>query len=419
MDVEAAIHGAVSDPGNYPGATIDSMITNFRFPDPFTLKVTIENTAGFINAVMTNASPTFSIFLNDKLNDCGATFASKDCVMQVEISRGSLTAAGVPTFAYAYRIRINPSINIKVLNLGSNHDDAFSDASIRPPPVNPTTGKSDYNLYVPQFLLLANTQTDCVAGTAGLTGFDRRTGMAQCLLSPTVAEACGPTQIAKGLTTVPDAGTFKMRLQCATTRIFTCGQPIGNGTNEDYSLYKFDPASLDPDYYAPVGAPVLPATVNKCVFSSATSSIFGSSYISAANRGSVTFNQVCPPRYNITAGNDCTMVVTTPNGNCTYCPSGTRDAYGVCLGPPEATRFWVSAGWTPNGSSISNNAGSPGFDSITCFAPNDNTDVTIYPECVAPKVNSINRPARKAQFTYTADCTFDNSVAETIDAGAL
>lgn len=426
MDLEAAIHGAVSDPANYTFpvntvTTIDDMITNYQFPDPFKLQINVENTATNIVATMTNLVPTFSVYLNDKLDPCGGTFADSACVLRMEISRASLTvpASGTPTFAFAYRISFNPANHIKVLNLGANHDDLFGDASQRPPPVNPTTGKNDYNLYVPQFLLLANTQSDCVAGTAGLTGFDRRTGLAQCLLAPTALEECGANQIAKGLTTALSGTRFQLRPICVTTRQFTCGLANSNASNEDYSMYLFDPASIDPDYYNPVGAPLPPAAVNRCVISSATSSIFAATYTTSINVSEVQFSNVCPPRYNI--NNDCTLVsVTTPNGFCTYCPGNNRDIYGNC-NVATNNMIWASGPYTPVGSLISNNSGSPGTDSIRCYKPLDNTDLSGIPECNPPlvEVSGVNRPIRRATIQYQASCAFDNSISETIDAGAL
>ena len=416
MDIEAAIHGAVSNPGNYSGAIIDSMITTYRFPDPFTLTIAVENTSGPISALMTNAAPTFSTFLNEKLNPCGGNFTNNACVIQVEVSRAPLTSAtpDAPSFAFAYRVRINPNINIKVLNLGVNHDDPFADpAAVIPPPVNATTGKRDYNVYVPQFLLLADTQSDCVAGTVGMTGFDKNTGLAQCLRRPLGTDACPAGEFAKGLVTVLDAGPFKMKLICIPTLQFRCGAPIDDASFMDYSMHRFDPGSLDSEY--------TPALANQCILTTEDASTAAVPFVSAANLGSMTVTNPCPPRYNLAS--DCTLdTVTTPLGQCVYCPGGAanRDGYGTCLSAP-ATFNWTSAAFTPVGSSITLGAFSPGTDTITCYAPTDNTDLSGITECNPPYLEpaGITRPARKATFRFTAVCSREGATQQKIPAVAF
>jgi hypothetical protein len=414
MGVESALHSAVSDPGTYNDVNIDSMVLGAGFHATFQLVL-----RGAPLPDITVAAFPYSNFFTDGLTPCAgpADFSNRNCVLRIEIDRLQV-AATPPTYAFAYRIRINPSLQIQMQNLGVSQDDAFT--TTRPLEIGVGT-KSDYNLYVPQYILMTNDQTLCsttAAGTTtGLTGFDSNTGRGHCLKRPEAADVCNGNQIAKGLRVIPDAGNFKMVLICVPAQQFTCGLGNLNASFEDYSMRIMDARSFDSDFYAISPGPlVAPAVPNRCIYTSESPSTYTATFTSAPNMRGLNATGMCPRRYN-PVGTGCSFsAVSQPiQGSCECCD--VRDFYGACTS--STTRYWntTTQGFSP--ATITPQDYPASTDSVSCTL----SDTSPIPaSCTAPGcdlVGAVTRPTVRGTISFQPTCQLDGVTPAQIDAGAL
>lgn len=420
MNIESSIHQSISDPAIYSimdpdlGAGMkyfEYMITTGFPPQP-----PADPSAPFFDLALRAREPgplisvqvfPYTGYFNDDLADCAPDFTNKNCVIKVEIDRMKLAVA-TPTYAFAYRIQINPDIQIQVQNLGVSHNN--------PMPFVAT----DFNVFVPQYILLTEIQTLCAPGaTAGLTGFNRDNGLGQCLQVPTALDKCDGNNMAKGLQAVFEAPTYKLKLICVPTQRFTCGDPnaavaITDPPQYDYSMRLMDAKSFDSDYY-PLGlgaaAPPGPATFNTCVYT-AESPTTGPTFNSGAGFHGLTASNTCPMRYNLVSACSWDTPVTTSQGSCTCCTS--RDYYGGCVGP--VTHTWPSTVQQMN-QPITNQSYLSGItDSISCSLV-DNSPVPG--ACACDLSGAITPPGVSANIIYQPVCSLDADTPNQINAVGL
>lgn len=346
MDLEAAIHQAVSDPSSYPPLVISAMLApvNPNFPEPFTLNVNVPVGSAMVNIPITwasNASGAISIFLTNRLATCAAgSFNDNSCVIHLEIEKTKDATSAFATYAYAYRIKINPNIQIKVMNLGVNHD------------ALPPFGANDYSLYIPQYILSSDSHGQCRdTNTIGLTGYDRTVGAPICIFQPpdtslNCDSATNPLYtggaIAKGLSVEAISGDYRIRVRCEPARTFSCPPRASNfdAGGLDYSMQRYAAGSIDPNLD-------LTATPNQCVYTAANPSTIIAPIVRNNTKGRI-FSPACPAQYAISGGSPygCSdsLRVTAVQGTCRACTDWNAvGSYCVTYGGSQSFNSATSA----------------------------------------------------------------------------
>lgn len=304
--LEAALVHEFNNKANFPdGSTItdglrDGTLAAFQIIDatyPALANLTIP-------IQTTGANPGVVRYLDRTLVPCGGSSFSATCVLKYEVRLKKQAFGSIQNYSFSYQIEANPEL-VSMAPLGR--------ANVFNHPIDPGNYRvrADLTKCDPSRYLF-------------MTGMNRDTGEAYCVEKP-LATKCPDGRLPKGFsyqrrsstnTTGDMRDSGVMQLDCTATAMKTLSCPV------NYSLYKFNPQSLDPENPSPG-----PASQNMCVFRSAHSASLSGSY--PPNPSSPYLSSVsgtfCPPYYSISNGDSSCHLI--PN---TYKNASSSGGLGKC-----------------------------------------------------------------------------------------